>query len=68
MNAILLTVFVGFLLVNFFVLLFLRFRQQADLSSPERDSLLPFEEETTRPARATVPAALTRSQGMGEPN
>ena len=48
MNAILLTVFVGVVLVSFFVLLFLRYRRDATSSSPERDSLLPFEEETAR--------------------
>ncbi len=51
MNAIALTVFVGFLLVNFFIVLFLRFRKEAEASSPERDSLLPFEEEAARLAR-----------------
>lgn len=50
MNAILLTVFIGFVLVNLFVVLFLRYRKDAPLSSAERDSLLPFEEETSRPA------------------
>ncbi|HEX9782288.1 MAG TPA: hypothetical protein VGA56_06085 [Opitutaceae bacterium] len=54
MNAILLTVFVGFILVSFFVVLFLRYRREAEDSSPERDSLLPLEEEGVRlerPAR-----------------
>ncbi len=50
MNAILLTVFIGFVLVNLFVVLFLRYRKDAPLSSAERDSLLPFEEESCRPA------------------
>jgi hypothetical protein len=50
-NAILLTVFVGFLLVSLFIVLFLRFRRDAETSSAERDSLLPLEEERTRPAR-----------------
>jgi hypothetical protein len=50
MNVIVLTVFVGFVLVNFFVFLFLRYRHDADSSSAERDSLLPFEEEAVRPA------------------
>lgn len=50
MNAILLTVFIGFVLVNLFVVLFLRYRKDAPLSSAERDSLLPFEEESWRPA------------------
>jgi len=47
-NAILLTVFVGFLLVSFFIVLFMRFRRDAETSSAERDSLLPLEVETTR--------------------
>ena len=50
MNAILLTVFIGFVLVNLFVILFLRYRKDAPSSSAERDSLLPFEEESWRPA------------------
>jgi hypothetical protein len=50
-NAILLTVFVGFLLVSFFIVLFMRFRHDAETSSAERDSLLPLENETTRVAR-----------------
>jgi len=50
MNAILLTVFIGFILVNLFVVLFLRYRKDAPSSSAERDSLLPLEEETWRPA------------------
>ena len=58
MNAILLTVFIGFVLVNLFVVLFLRYRKDAPLSSAERDSLLPFEEETWRPA-ARGPAGST---------
>ncbi|MBE2212434.1 MAG: hypothetical protein IAE82_01080 [Opitutaceae bacterium] len=56
MNAILLTVFIGFVLVNLFVVLFLRYRKDAPLSSAERDSLLPFEEETCRPATRPGPA------------
>jgi hypothetical protein len=52
MNAILLTVFVGFVLVNFFIILFLRYRGDAESSSPERDSLLPLEDEFSIPATA----------------
>jgi cell division protein FtsN len=60
MNAILLTVFIGFVLVNLFVVLFLRYRKDAPLSSAERDSLLPLEEETWRPATPRVtPTAPT---------
>lgn len=69
MNAILLTVFVGFVLVNFFILLFLRYRHQAQASSPERDSLLPFEEETSRPAGATLlPAAALKTPAAQSPH
>lgn len=50
MNAILLTVFVGFVLVNLFIILFLRYRRDAESSSPERDSLLPLEDEFSIPA------------------
>ncbi|RME68430.1 MAG: hypothetical protein D6781_11005 [Verrucomicrobia bacterium] len=50
MNVILLTVFVGFVLVSLFAVLFLQFRRDAETSSPERDSLMPFEEEFTLPA------------------
>jgi hypothetical protein len=50
-NAILLTVFVGFLLVSLFIVLFLRFRRDAETSCAERDSLLPLEAETPRLAR-----------------
>jgi hypothetical protein len=47
-NAILLTIFVGFVLVGFFVLLFVLHRRDAESSSAERDSLMPLEEEMTR--------------------
>ena len=49
MNAIALTVFIGFVLVNFFVFLFLRYRKQSEGSSAERESLLPLEGEGVRP-------------------
>lgn len=45
MNVILLTVFIGLILVGFFVAFFLNQRRHAVASSPERDSLLPLEEE-----------------------
>jgi hypothetical protein len=45
MNVILLTVFIGLVLVGFFVAFFLNQRRHAVASSPERDSLLPLEEE-----------------------
>ena len=49
MNAILLTVFVGFVLVNVFLILFFRYRRDAESSSPERESLLPLEDEFSVP-------------------
>lgn len=50
MNVILLTIFVGFVLVGFFVALFLASRRDADQTSPEHDSLMPLEEESFRVA------------------
>lgn len=58
MNAILLTVFVGFILMNLFVVLFLRHRREAEASSPERDSLLPLEGEGVR-----LESAIRRGAG-----
>ena len=63
MNAIALTVFIGFVLVNFFVFLFLRFRKDAEASSPERDCLLPFEEEAVRVVRRGQRAAINLAVG-----
>lgn len=48
MNVILLTIFVGFVLVGFFLLLFVLSRRDADRTSPEHDSLMPLEEESVR--------------------
>lgn len=45
MNVILLTVFVGLILVGLAIAFFFYTRSSADGSSPERDSLLPFEDE-----------------------
>ncbi|MEZ5275408.1 MAG: hypothetical protein R3F07_03390 [Opitutaceae bacterium] len=54
MNVILLTVFIGLILVGFFVAFFLNQRRHSVYSSPERDSLLPLEDEDfvseTRPS------------------
>ena len=54
MNVILLTVFIGLILVGFFVAFFLNQRRNAAYSSPERDSLLPLEEEGIVPTGAGV--------------
>ncbi|RKX34554.1 MAG: hypothetical protein DRP71_06635 [Verrucomicrobia bacterium] len=53
MNVILLTVFIGLILVGFFVAFFLNQRRNTVYSSPERDSLLPLEEEGIVPAGRT---------------
>lgn len=53
MNVILLTVFIGLILVGFFVAFFLNQRRHAVASSPERDSLLPLEEEGFTPEERT---------------
>ena len=49
MNVILLTVFIGLILVGFFVAFFLNQRRHSVYSSPERDSLLPLEDESFVP-------------------
>ena len=50
MNVIPLTVFVGFMLVTFFVLLFLYQAKCSAQTGPERDSLLPLTDEKVRPS------------------
>ena len=45
MNVILLTVFVGLILVALAVVFFFFTRRAASTSSPERDSLMPLESE-----------------------
>jgi hypothetical protein len=66
MNAILLTVFVGFVLVTLFLVLFLRYRRDAESSSPERDSLMPLEDEAFRPAdrKRKTPRAAPPAPGQ----
>ena len=54
MNVILLTVFIGLILVGFFVAFFLNQRRNSVYSNPERDSLLPLEEEGIVPADTGV--------------
>ena len=49
MNVILLTIFIGLILVGFFVAFFLNQRRHDVYSSPERDSLLPLEDEDFTP-------------------
>ena len=48
MQVILLTVFVGFVLVGFFLLLFVLSRREAEQTSAEHDSLMPLAEESVR--------------------
>jgi hypothetical protein len=50
MNVILLTVFIGLILVSFFVTFFLHLRKDSLESGSSRDSLMPLEEEGMRPA------------------
>ena len=68
MNAILLTVFVGFVLVSFFVVLFLNYRHDAESSSAERDSLMPLEEESVRPAGRPPEPRSARSKPAPPPD
>lgn len=53
-NVLLLTVFVGIVLVSFFVGLFLH-QTAGSRSVNERDALLPLDSETPTPATAKVP-------------
>lgn len=46
MEILLLTVFLSLLLASLFLVLFLRDRQARTHSSPEQESLIPFEAET----------------------
>lgn len=48
MNVLLLTVFLSTLLAVLFLLCFIRDRQNQQKSSPEQDSLRPFDSETPR--------------------
>ncbi len=64
MNVILLTVFIGLILVGFFVAFFLNQRRDALTSSPERDSLLPLEEEDFTPA---IGRGKNSEQPRGDP-
>lgn len=63
MNVILLTVFIGLILVGFFVAFFLNQRRNAVYSSPERDSLLPLEEEGVVPADRANDTTLADPRG-----
>lgn len=53
MNVIYLTVFVGLILVGLAVSFFAFTRRTAATSSPERDSLMPLEDERVVPEGAT---------------
>lgn len=57
MSIVPLTVIVGLCLVFTFVVFFLREQGRGQLSSPERDSLLPLAEETPRLASASARTA-----------
>lgn len=47
MNVLFLTVFIGLILVSLALTFFAFTRKTSDWSSPERDSLMPLEEERT---------------------
>lgn len=49
MHAILLTIFVGLVLVSFFVYLFLHFSTRSPGGSDEHNALLPLQDEESKP-------------------
>lgn len=49
MDVILLTVFVGLVLVSLFVVLFLHSNRQSPGGSDERNALMPLQEEESKP-------------------
>lgn len=51
MNVLLLTAFIGLILATLFVVLFLYQLETRRFSSNERESLMPLQEEKTRPAQ-----------------
>ncbi len=63
MSVIPLTVFLSLLLVALFVVLFAREQRRRPFSSPERDSLLPLADETSRPCAPSFPAKPPHSSG-----
>lgn len=54
MNVILLTVFIGLILVGLAIAFFFYTRRSGAVSSPERDSLMPLEEERVVSHRAEL--------------
>lgn len=50
MNVLILTVFLSLLLASLFLLFFVRERRTQGLSSPEQDSLRPFDRESPQSA------------------
>ncbi len=62
MQVVLLTLFLSLLLATLFVLLFVRDRrsQRANLSSPEQDALIPFQEERFRNSKSCNEASARR--------
>ncbi len=52
MNAILLTAFIGLVLATLFIVLFLYQLDSRRFSSNERESLMPLQDEKTRPHSA----------------
>jgi hypothetical protein len=66
MNAIFLTVFASVVLASLFIFLFVVYRRDAQSSTPERDSLMPLEEEQTRPAGRQRETRTTPRHGAPE--
>ena len=61
MNVIPLTVFVGLMLVVFFIFLFLYTGSCSAQTGPDRDSLIPFDDENVRPAGLDSPKTSPHS-------
>ena len=60
MNVIPLTVFVGLMLVTFFIFLFLYQGSCSAQTGPDRDSLMPLGDESVRPTSARQPKTPAR--------
>jgi len=61
MNVIPLTVFVGLMLVTFFIFFFLYQGSCSAQTGPDRDSLMPFDDEKVRPAGQDRPKTSPHS-------
>jgi len=61
MNVIPLTVFVGLMLVTFFIFFFLYTGSCSAQTGPDRDSLMPFDDEKVRPSGQDHPTTSPRT-------